>query len=129
MTASSRFLKIMTSHYFVFLQTAELSSKANLSITNMSSICHLKVLIIPKRRFDILKQMASVNGCIAPCRKSSTPLHLGKNCTTTWNFFKRILIIGWSTTTTNALIVEGIALEKHLCRHLVNHYLWLRIKC
>jgi hypothetical protein len=72
------FFEKIAFHCFVFLQTVELSSKANLSITNMSSICHLKELIIPKPKFDILKQMASVNVCIVPCRKSFTPLLLGK---------------------------------------------------
>src|SRR5829696_3744985 len=82
------------------------------TIMNMNCICKLKTSNIAKPKCGIRKPMESANGCIAPCKMNSMPLHSAKISITAWRCYKRTSMNGCNTITTKDHTVAGTVTAK-----------------
>ena len=67
--------------------------------------------------------MAYVNDSTEQSKKSFMLLPSAKNCTITWNFYRKTSMHGCTITTMSDLTAEGIVMAKLQRKRLLNLYL------
>jgi hypothetical protein len=89
---------------------------------NLNYTFTLKVLIIPKPKQEVLRQMEYANDSIAPFKMSFMQLPLGNSCIHPLKSCSSTLISVCTITATNAPMTGSIFMGKHLpdSKHLAS---------